>query len=60
MLTSMSKGVRLVTLQKIEVKTQVFIHLLVPKALCEDVSMDFVVRLPGTQRNKDSIMVVID
>ena len=32
----------------------------VPKAPWENVSLDFVLHLPQTQRNKDSIMVVVD
>jgi hypothetical protein len=32
----------------------------VSNAPWEDISLDFVVRLPKTQRNKDSIMVVVD
>ncbi|KAD6453361.1 hypothetical protein E3N88_08066 [Mikania micrantha] len=34
--------------------------LLVPKCLSKDVSLDFVIGLPRTQRQKDSIMVAVD
>ena len=34
--------------------------LLVPNAPCEDISVDFVMRLPRTQKNKDLVMVVMD
>ena len=40
--------------------TRFYTLLPVPKAPWEDVSLDFVLCLPQTQRNKDYIMVVVD
>ena len=40
--------------------TGLYIPFPVPKALLEDINLDFVLCLPQTQRNKDSILVLVD